>query len=139
MATPICSPLLHLPGYVIHQVRPCIQAKCTSRCGKYVGTSLTTFEAYDGASSNLSFTPRCFLVDGSENPRSVIELSQVTCICVLSVRRLRPSFGIFPFSCIVSSILSVQYLMKLRASFVCAHTDAAFDRGLVNALFIALG
>ena len=41
IATPICCPLLHLPGYVIHPVRPCIQAKSTNRCGNYIGTSLT--------------------------------------------------------------------------------------------------
>ena len=29
--------------------------------------------------------------------------------------------------------------MQLRPSFVCAHTDAALYRGLLNALFIALG
>jgi len=34
--------------------------------------------AYDGASYNLSFTPHCSLVDGIENPRSAIELRQVS-------------------------------------------------------------
>ena len=104
--------------------------------------SYTTFEYHNRhttAGHLTSFTPHCFHIDGIENPRSAIELSQLTYICLLSVRMLRPSYGAFPFSFIVSCVLSVQYLIQLRPSSFRAHTDVVFDRGLLNALFIALG
>jgi len=66
-----------------------------------------SLQAYDGASSNLAFTSYCFPVDGMQNPRSAIELRQFTYICELSVERLRPRDGAFPFSGIVPSVLSV--------------------------------
>ena len=74
-----------------------------------------------------------------QNPRSAIELRQFTYICELSVERLRPRDGAFPFSGIVPSVLFVKYLMQHRPNYVRAHTDDDFYRGLLNALFIALG
>ena len=85
---------------------------------------------------SLSSTPDYFPVDDIENLTSAVESHQLTYTCAVPVRRLCP-ICVIVFLCRPLRSNPI-YVVQLRPSLVCADKEAAFHRGLVVNLLMAL-